>query len=73
MGMIIECACGTVIRGSAIQDLLDSARSHIRRQHPAVGEPPTDEDLLAMAIDEPGGPSRAQTGGARQTTSVELS
>lgn len=55
MGLIIECACGTAIRGSCEQELLASARSHIRQQHAAVGEPPTDEDLIAMAADDPGG------------------
>lgn len=51
--MIIECACGAVIRGSSEQELLASARDHIRRQHPELGEPPGDEDLLAMAAEEP--------------------
>lgn len=55
MGMIIVCACGTAIRASCKQELLDRARSHIRQQHPAVGEPPKDEDLIAMAADEPDG------------------
>jgi predicted small metal-binding protein len=55
MDLIIECACGTAIRGSCKQELLASARSHIRHQHPAVGEPPTDEDLIAMAAEDPGG------------------
>jgi len=55
MGLIIECACGTAIRGSCTQELLASARSHIRHRHPAVGKPPTDEDLIAMAAEDPGG------------------
>jgi hypothetical protein len=62
MGMIIECACGAAIRGISEQELLAGARSHIRHQHPELGEPPSDADLLAMAADEPVQPSHSRTG-----------
>lgn len=47
--MIIECACGAVIRGDSDQQLLAAARLHIEAEHHELGGPPRDEDLLAMA------------------------
>jgi hypothetical protein len=63
MGLIIECFCGTAIRGSCMQELLASARSHIRHEHPAVGKPPSDEDLIAMAAEDAGGFAPGGCGG----------
>jgi hypothetical protein len=65
MGMIIECVCGAVTRGGSEQELLESARSHIRREHPGLGEPPSDADLLGMAAHEPLEPSDPPTGRRR--------
>jgi hypothetical protein len=51
--MVIQCACGAVIRAGSEAELLDKARLHIHGQHPEVGEPPSSADLLAMASEEP--------------------
>jgi hypothetical protein len=50
--VMIECACGAVIRGASERALLVAARRHIEADHHALGGPPADEDLLAMAVDE---------------------
>jgi len=57
--MIIECACGAVIRGSSEHELLGAARLHMHTEHSKLGEPPSAADLLAMASDEPIGNSNA--------------
>lgn len=53
MSLIIECACGTVIEGSSEQELLAAARNHIAQLHPGIGEPPSNDDLIAMSHTEP--------------------
>lgn len=70
--MIIECACGAVIRGGSEQELLAAARMHIEAEHPELGGPPPDEDLLGMACEgessDEGGLRNGPSEPARRTT-----
>jgi hypothetical protein len=52
MVLVIECACGTVIEGVSEEGLIFAARRHIEERHRELGEPPSDEDLLAMSRSE---------------------
>jgi hypothetical protein len=49
----MECACGKLIRGQTHEKLVETARAHIRRDHPELGQPPSAADLIAMAVDDP--------------------
>ena len=49
MVLVIECACGTVIEGVSETALILAARRHIEERHRELGEPPSDEDLVAMS------------------------
>lgn len=67
--MVIQCACGAVIRAGSEAELLDKARLHIQGKHPEVGEPPSNADLLAMASEEPTpGDGRAQSSTLSEST-----
>jgi predicted small metal-binding protein len=52
MAGIIDCECGTVIRGADEQELLQGAREHMQRNHPAIAGQITDEELLALSQED---------------------
>jgi predicted small metal-binding protein len=52
MAGIIDCECGTVIRGADEQELLHGAREHMQRNHPAIAAEITDEELLALSHED---------------------
>ena len=49
MAKVIKCECGYVVRGDTEEELLASAREHIREAHPDLVGKVEDDDLLAMA------------------------
>ena len=53
MAKVIVCECGYTIRGASDDEVVDGAREHLQANHPAVAAAASDDDLLAMAQDEP--------------------
>ena len=55
MVRVIVCECGTIVRGDTDRQLLAEGRRHMRANHPQVAEQITDDELLALSQEEPGG------------------
>jgi predicted small metal-binding protein len=53
MAKVINCECGFVVRGESDDELLAKARDHIRADHPDMEGQITNDQLLAMAREEP--------------------
>jgi hypothetical protein len=53
MAKVIVCECGYLVRGADDEDVVAGAREHLTANHPAVATAASDDDLLAMAQDEP--------------------
>lgn len=49
MGKLINCECGTVVRGADDDELVANAEAHIREHHPDLVGKVSRADLLGMA------------------------
>jgi predicted small metal-binding protein len=49
MAKVINCECGTVIRGETDEELIANAQRHMEDAHPDLVGRVSREDLLAMA------------------------
>src|SRR6516165_7219064 len=58
---LIDCECGTVVRGASVEELLRQARVHMKSNHPAIAEEITDDELLALSYEEPPRSRQAKT------------
>jgi hypothetical protein len=47
----ITCDDGVVVTGENDEELLAAARKHIQEAHADMENPPSDEELLAQAVD----------------------
>lgn len=52
MAKLINCECGTVVRGADDEEVVRNAEEHIRSHHPDLVGQVTKDDLLGMTEDE---------------------
>lgn len=52
LARVINCPCGSVVRGDTDEELLEAAHQHIEESHPDREDTPSDEELLASAQEE---------------------
>jgi predicted small metal-binding protein len=52
MSMVINCACGTTLRGETEDEVLDAAEEHVRTDHPDMADTFTREALAGMVETE---------------------
>jgi predicted small metal-binding protein len=51
MAKVINCACGTTIRGESEEEVLDNAEEHVRTEHSDVADQFPRETLAGMVED----------------------
>jgi predicted small metal-binding protein len=52
MAKVINCACGTSIRGETEDEVLDNAEEHVRSEHAEMADQFPRETLAGMVQDE---------------------
>jgi predicted small metal-binding protein len=52
MSKVINCPCGEAVRGDSDEELLSAAHQHMDEAHEDMTQRPSDDDLLASAVEE---------------------
>jgi predicted small metal-binding protein len=51
--MVIKCECGWTVRADESDEVVQRARVHLEENHPDVAAGLSDDDILAMAEEQP--------------------
>ena len=49
MGMLVNCECGEVVRGSDADEIVAAVQAHVERDHPDLIGKLSRDDILAMS------------------------
>jgi predicted small metal-binding protein len=51
MSKLVNCECGSVVRGKSDDELVANVEAHVKEQHPELVGKLSRQDILAMAED----------------------
>jgi predicted small metal-binding protein len=51
MSKLVNCECGSVVRGQSDDELVANVEAHVKEQHPELVGKLSRQDILAMAED----------------------
>jgi predicted small metal-binding protein len=51
MAKVVNCECGTTVRGETDDELVSGVEAHVRQDHPEMAGQMSRDQILAMAED----------------------
>jgi predicted small metal-binding protein len=52
MAKVVNCECGTTVRGETDDELVANVEEHVKQDHPEMADKMSRDDVLAMAEEE---------------------